>query len=220
MSNRTLNLTDELYQYVLSNSLRESELMQELRTVTAQLPEARMQIAPEQGQFMALLVQLMGARRTIEVGVFTGYSALTVAQALPADGQVIGCDVSKEFTDIAQPFWQRAGVADNIDLRLAPALDTLDGLLADGEQDSFDFAFIDADKTNYQNYYERCLQLIRPGGLIVVDNVLWSGSVVDAANNEADTVAIRAFNQAVHSDQRVELTLLPVADGLTLLRKR
>lgn len=220
MSNRTLSLTDELYQYVLDSSLREVEVLKQLRAETAKLPMARMQVAPEQGQFMALLVKLLNARRVIEVGVFTGYSSLAVALALPEDGQLIACDISEEYTDIARPYWQSAGVASKIDLRLAPAMDTLQSLLDNGDADQFDFAFIDADKANYQGYYELCLQLLRPGGLVVVDNVLWGGSVIDEHIADEDTLAIRAFNQALKADQRVDISLLPVADGLALARKR
>jgi caffeoyl-CoA O-methyltransferase len=179
---------------------------------------AGMQISPDQGQFMALLVQMLGARRTIEIGVFTGYSALSVALALPPEGRVIACDVNEEWTSIGRKHWQKAGVAGKIDLRLAPALETLDKLLAAGEG-SYDFAFIDADKGNYLAYYERCLKLVRRGGLIAIDNTLWSGKVADPAVTEGDTVAIRAFNDALHADKRVALSLLPVGDGLTLALK-
>lgn len=220
MSNKTLGLSDTLYDYLLSVSLREPDIMQQLRLETAQHPLAQMQIAPEQGQFMALLVQLLGATKTLEVGVFTGYSALAVALALPAVGKLIACDVSEEYTAIARRYWQAAGVADKIDLRIAPALDTLDQLIAEGQADSFDFAFIDADKSNYSNYYERALQLVRPGGLIAIDNVLWSGQVVDPQVTDANTEAIRHFNQALHQDNRIALSLVPIADGLTLALKR
>ncbi|NEO85860.1 MAG: SAM-dependent methyltransferase [Spirulina sp. SIO3F2] len=220
MNSKHLPLDDSLYHYLLSTSLREPEVLQKLRNETAQLPMSRMQIAPEQGQFMALLVQLMGAQRTLEVGVFTGYSALVVALALPETGQVVACDVDERYTTIAQSYWQQAGVTHKIDLRLAPALETLDALIAQGESESFDFAFIDADKRNYHNYYERSLQLLRPGGLIAIDNVLWSGRVADPAEDDPRTVAIRALNQSIHRDDRVDLSVLPIADGLTLARKR
>ncbi len=220
MSNRTLNLTDQLYQYVLDSSLREPQVLGQLREETARLPAAQMQIAPEQGQFMALLTKLIAARRVIEVGVFTGYSSLAVALALPDDGQLIGCDISEEYTGIARRYWQQAGVADKIDLRLAPAQDTLQTLLDQGEAGQFDLAFIDADKENYQSYYELCLQLLRPGGLILVDNVLWNGSVIEPDKQDVDTVAIRDFNSQLKNDPRVDISLLPVADGLTLARKR
>jgi O-methyltransferase len=220
MSNQSIQLTPELYTYLLDVSLRESDLLQELRERTRQMPEARMQIAPEQGQFMTLLARLLGVRQALEIGVFTGYSALCVAAALPADGRLIACDISAEYTRIAQEYWARAGVADRIDLRLAPASETLAALLAEGAAGSFDLAFIDADKTGYAGYYEQCLALLRPGGLIVVDNVLWNGRVLDTASADEDTRAIQAFNRRIHKDVRVDLSLVPVGDGLSLLRKR
>ena len=220
MANKTLDLTNQLYDYLLSNSLREPELLAQLRQETAQHPMAQMQIAPEQGQFMALLVQLMGAKKTLEVGVFTGYSALVVALAIPADGKVVACDVSEDYTAIARRYWQAAGVADKIELRIGPAVDTLDQLLAAGQAETFDFAFIDADKSNYWNYYERSLQLLRPGGLIAIDNVLWSGRVADPQVQDNRTESIRAFNAKLHQDQRITLSLVPIADGLTLALKR
>ena len=220
MSNKTLSITDTLYEYILDVSVREPDVLAELRAVTARLPEVAMQIAPEQGRFMALLVQIMNARRCIEVGVFTGYSSLSVALALPVDGSIIACDVSEEWTAVARRYWQKARVAEKIDLRLAPASETLGGLLDDGLAEQFDFAFIDADKEGYAGYYEQLLQLIRPGGLIAVDNVLWSGRVADNGNNEPDTLAIRAFNDRLKNDQRVDISLLPLADGLTLACKR
>jgi caffeoyl-CoA O-methyltransferase len=219
MSSKTFTLPHALYQYLLANSLRDSDLLRELRDVTLSDPMARMQISPEQGQFMALLVQLMGARRCLEVGVFTGYSSLSVAQALPADGRIVACDISEEWTAIARRFWQKAGVAHKIELRLAPALETLDKLIADNQAGTFDFAFIDADKENYANYYERCLMLVRSGGLIAVDNTLWSGRVADPENRESDTQHIREFNTRLHRDKRISLSLLPVGDGLTLALK-
>jgi O-methyltransferase len=220
MSNQSIQLTPELYTYLLDVSLRESDLLQELRERTRQMPEARMQIAPDQGQFMTLLARLLGVRKALEIGVFTGYSALCVAAALPADGRLIACDISAEYTRIAQEYWARAGVADRIDLRLAPASETLAALLAEGAAGSIDLAFIDADKTGYAGYYEQCLALLRPGGLIVVDNVLWNGRVLDTASADADTRAIRAFNRRIHRDARVDLSLVPIGDGLSLLRKR
>ncbi|UIE37709.1 class I SAM-dependent methyltransferase [Leptodesmis sichuanensis] len=220
MSNQTLGLSDRLAEYLKSVSLREPEVLTELRQETSHHPMSTMQIAPEQGQFMALLVQLMGARKTLEIGVFTGYSALVVALALPADGKVVACDVNEEFTAIARRYWEKAGVTNKIDLHLAPALETLDQLLASGQANTFDFAFIDADKSNYDNYYERSLQLVRPGGLIAIDNVLWSGAVADPQIQDTRTNAIRALNQKLHQDERVTLSLIPIADGLTLALKR
>jgi caffeoyl-CoA O-methyltransferase len=220
MTKKTLGLDNQLYDYLLSASLRESEILQQLREETARLPNAVMQIAPEQGQFMALLVQLLGATKTLEVGVFTGYSSLCVALALPPNGKIVACDVSEEYTTVARRYWEAAGVTDKIDLRLAPALETLDELLASGQAETFDFAFIDADKRNYEGYYERSLQLIRPGGLIAIDNVLWSGRVADSQVHDNSTEAIRAFNKTLHHDERVTLSLVPIADGLTLALKR
>lgn len=219
MSNRSINLTPELYEYLLSVSSRESKVLRELREETATLEMARMQISPEQGQFLAMLVRLLGARRAIEVGVFTGYSSLCVASALPENGDLIACDVSEEWTAVARRYWQRAGLATRIDLRLRPALDTLRDLVRAGEGGSFDFAFIDADKTSYADYYEQCLLLMRVGGLIVIDNVLWDGRVIEANVNDADTIAIRALNKALLHDKRIELSMIPVGDGLTLARK-
>jgi caffeoyl-CoA O-methyltransferase len=220
VSRRTLSLDDPLYEYLLQHTLREHPAQIALREATASHAHAGMQISPEQGQLMALLVRLLGATRTIEVGVFTGYSALTVALALPPDGYVLACDISDEYTRVGVPFWERAGVADKIDLRLAPALSTLDAELAAGEAGSYDFAFIDADKTGYDAYYERCLRLVRAGGLIAIDNVLWGGAVARSANGDADTVALQALNDKVHRDARVDMVLLPLGDGLTLARKR
>ena len=220
MTNKTLSVDDELYRYIIDNSLRETPLMRELRDVTQRQELSRMQIAPEQGQFMALLVELLGARRIIEVGTFTGYSALCMAQAMPDDGELVCCDVSEAWTAIAIDFWQRAGVRQRIDLRIAPALQTLDELLVAGGAGSFDMAFVDADKTNYLNYFERCLDLLRPGGLLMFDNTLWRGSVADPAIADEDTIALRALNRQLHADQRVSISLVPIGDGLTLARKR
>lgn len=219
MPKKTLGLDNQLYNYLLSVGVREPEILQQLRQETNSHPSATMQIAPEQGQFMALLVQLLGAKKTLEIGVFTGYSSLCVALALPADGKIIACDVSEEYTGVARRYWQKAGVSDKIDLRIAPALETLDHLLLE-QAETFDFAFIDADKENYDGYYERSLQLIRPGGLIAIDNVLWGGRVADPQFQNPSTAAIRALNQKLHSDQRVSLSLVPIADGLTLALKR
>lgn len=194
--------------------------MQQLRDTTQRMPQGKMQIAPEQGQFIALLIKLLNAKRTLEIGVFTGYSSLAVALALPDTGKIIACDTSREWTDIAKRHWLAAGVAHKIDLRLGQALQTLNELLSDNQQNSFDFAFIDADKGNYDNYYECCLKLVRPGGLIAIDNVLWSGSVIDASINDKDTVAIRRLNEKLAIDERIDISLIPIADGLTLARKR
>jgi caffeoyl-CoA O-methyltransferase len=220
MTKKTLGLNNQLYDYLLSVSLREPDILQQLREETAHLPNAIMQIAPEQGQFMALLVQLLSATKTLEVGVFTGYSSLCVALALPANGKIVACDVSEEYTAIARRYWEAAGVADKIDLRLAPALETLDELLAAGLAGTFDFAFIDADKRNYQGYYERSLQLIRLGGLIAIDNVLWSGRVAEPQAQDNQTQVIRALNEKLHDDKRITLSMVPIADGLTLALKR
>jgi caffeoyl-CoA O-methyltransferase len=219
MAHRTLQLDDALYDYVLAHSLREHPAQVALREATKGHPHALMQIGPEQGQFMALLVRLAGARRAIEIGVFTGYSALTVALALPDDGYLLACDVSDEYTRIGKPCWDAAGVAHKIDLHIGPALPTLDARLAAGEAASYDFAFIDADKTAYDAYYERCLDLVRQGGLIAIDNVLWSGSVARPAET-ADTRALQALNDKLHRDERIDVSLLPIGDGLTLARKR
>ncbi len=220
MSSTTLFLDNNLYRYLLENSLREPPVLTRLREETARDPDAAMQISPEQGQFMHLLVGLMGARRTLEIGVFTGYSALWTALALPADGRMLACDISRAWTAVAQRYWAEAGVADRIELRLQPALNTLNQLLADRQAGTFDFAFIDADKTNYENYYERCLALLRPGGLIAVDNMFWDGSVTDPEADDPDTRAIRALARHVKDDQRVDISLLPIGDGLLLARKK
>ncbi len=221
MSRRTLEVSDALYDYLMSVSLRETDVQRRLREQTAELPYAAMQVAPEQAQFMALLVELIGARKAIEIGTFTGYSALAVAQALPSDGRLIACDISDQYTAIGRPFWAEANVAERIDLRLAPALETLDRLIREGQGETFDFAFIDADKPTYPAYFERCLTLVRPGGLIAIDNVLWGGSVIDPRKDDDDnTIAIRDFNAALFGDERVSISLVPIGDGLTLARKR
>lgn len=212
-------ISDQLYDYVLSASLREPDILQELRQETANHPMSRMQIAPDQGQLMALLVQLIGAKKALEIGVFTGYSSLAVALALPSDGKLIACDISEEYTSIARRYWQLAGVTEKIDLRIAPALETLDALLAN-ESSTFDFAFIDADKSSYPDYYERALQLVRPGGLIAIDNVLWSGRVADPREQDNRTQAMRLFNEKLHQDERISLALLAISDGLTLALKK
>jgi predicted O-methyltransferase YrrM len=220
VSNRTLQLDDRSYEYLLAHSLREDPALTRLRAETASHPKVNMQIAPEQGQFMQMLVRLTGARRAIEVGVFTGYSSLAVMLAMPKDARLLALDVSPAYTAVARRYWQAAGVADRIELVIAPASATLDARIEAGEAGHYDFAFIDADKTGYLGYYERLLKLVRPGGLIVVDNTLWHGAVADPADREADTEALREFNDALHRDARVDLALLPVGDGLTLARRR
>lgn len=220
MSHRSITMNEALYDYLVTNSVREPEVLAELRAETAPLPNSGMQIGPEQGQFMALLVELLGARRTLEIGVFTGYSSTVVALALPADGRIIACDVSEEYTSIARRYWQKAGVAHKIDLRLGPAVETLEELIASGAGGSFDFAFIDADKEHIDQYYEHALALIRQGGLLAVDNALWIGEVVNADSNNTAVRSIRALNAKAHRDPRVSVSLIPVGDGLLLARKR
>ncbi len=217
---KTLTLTEPLYEYLIKVSLRESDVLRRLREETMLHPMARMQVAPEQGQFMALLVELLGARRVIEIGTYTGYSALCMAAALPAEGHLVACDINAEWTAIGQRYWREAGVTDKIQLRLAPAVETLAELLSLKEAGTFDFAFIDADKVNYNHYYEHCLKLLRPGGLIAIDNVLWSGRVIDPLDQDPDTLAIHALNTKLRDDERVSLSMLPISDGLTLARKR
>lgn len=219
MSRKTITLTDDLYDYLLSVSLRETEILRRLREETAAHPMARMQIAPEQGQFMHLLVQLMQARTIIEVGTFTGYSTLWMASALPAGGRIIACDTSEEYTAVARRYWQEAGVDDLVELRIAPAIETLDALIHAGKGSQFDLAFIDADKAEYPDYYERILGLLRSGGLVIVDNTLWEGQPADPSVMDRDTCAIRAFNEDLKSDDRVSISMLPVADGITLALK-
>lgn len=220
MSSRNSYISEALYDYILSVSLRDLPVLAQLRQETAGLSNAGMQISPDQGQFMALLAKLTGAKKVLEVGVFTGYSSLVVALALPAEGRIVACDISEEYTRMARRYWQEAGVAHKIDLRLGPAADTLAGLVAAGEAGSFDLAFIDADKENYLVYYEHALQLLRPGGLVLVDNVLWGGRPLDAEIKDESTEAIRAINAKMGRDERVDVSLLPVGDGLTLARKR
>lgn len=220
MTARTLNLDDALYQYLLDVSLRETPLLKRLRDETQALPMARWQVAPEQGQFLALLVKLTGARRLLEVGTFTGYSALCMAAALPADGSLMCCDIPGDYNAIARRYWQEAGLAGRIDLRLAPALETLAELERQGQGGQFDLVFIDADKANYPSYLEHALRLLRVGGLAVFDNTLWSGRVLETSPESADTRAIQALNLALKNDVRVDLSLLPLGDGLTLCRKR
>jgi predicted O-methyltransferase YrrM len=215
-----LTIGDDLWDNMRRVTLREPALLQRLREETALLPTSSCQISAEQGQFMGLLMRLIGAHRTIEIGVYTGYSALAVALALPDDGRLIACDINREWTSVGRRYWREAGVDGKIDLRIGPALATLDDLIASGQGNQFDFVFIDADKTNYANYYERALVLLRPGGLIGVDNVLWYGRVIDPSFDDPDTRAIRAFNERIKSDDRVWLSMLPIRDGLTLACKK
>jgi predicted O-methyltransferase YrrM len=217
---RPTPMTDALYEYALAVGLREPEAFRALRTETGRLAEGEMQIAPEQGPLLAMLVQILGAKNCLEIGTFTGYSSLWVASSLPTDGKLICCDVSEEYTALARKYWEKTGLAAKINLRLGPALDTLNALLAGGSAGRFDYAFIDADKANYGAYYEACLKLLRPGGLIAIDNTLWDGKVANPQVNDPDTVAIRALNQKIHADNRVSLSFLPFADGLTLALKR
>ena len=220
MSTRSIGLDQSLQDYLLDQSLREHELLAELRKETANLPEANMQIAPEQGQFMALLARLIGVRRYLEVGTFTGYSALAVMLGLPEQAEATCLDISEEWTSIAERYWIRAGLNDRMHLHLAPAGDTLARLISEGWSGDYDMAFIDADKTGYAEYYERCLELVRPGGLLLVDNTLWDGRVADPGDDDPDTAAIRDFNRRLRDDDRVNLSLLPLADGVTILRRR
>jgi predicted O-methyltransferase YrrM len=220
MSTAQTGVAEDLAEYIRSVTLREPEILKRLRAETAKLPNAIMQISAEQGQFMGMLIRLLGAKLTLEVGVFTGYSSTAVALALPAEGKIIACDVSEEYTSMARRYWREAGIEHKVSLRLAPAAETLDGLLAEGRSGTFDFAFIDADKENYDRYYEGALKLLRPGGLIAVDNVLWHGKVLDKSVQDADTRAIRALNEKLHRDERILVSLLPIGDGLTLAYKR
>ncbi len=219
MSRSTLALTDELREYILDVSLREHPLLAALRQETAQHPDAKMQISPDQGQFMATLLRLMQARLILEIGTFTGYSALAMALALPPDGHIVACDISEEYTDTARKYWAKAGIADRITLHIAPASETLNDLLASGKADTFDAAFIDADKESYDVYLEKSLALVRPGGLIMIDNVLRGGDSANPATESASTQSIQALNKKLHQDPRVHLTLVPIGDGVTLLQK-
>jgi caffeoyl-CoA O-methyltransferase len=220
MANDTIQLTDQLYDYLIAVSLREPDVLRRLRAETATLDRASMQMSPDTGQFLAFLIKLIGTKRAIEVGVFTGYSSLAIALALPDDGQLIACDVSDEWTAMGRRFWQEAGVNHKIDLRLAPAVQTLQQLIDEGHQNSFDFIFIDADKPNYATYYEQAYRLLRPGGLICIDNVLWHGRVLDESRQDEGTQAIRVLNKNLYTDERVDLSLVPIGDGVTMLRKR
>lgn len=220
MTTRTLNLDDNLYQYLLDVSLRDSPAKAHLRAETAALPMSRWQVAPEQGQFLALLVKLIGARRLLEVGTFTGYSALCMAEALPADGHLLCCDLPGDYNEIARAHWREAGVDSRIELRLGPALSTLESLLAGGEDGRFDLVFIDADKARYPTYFEYALNLLRSGGLVVFDNVLWSGRVLEVESESDDTRAIQQLNRALKEDARIDYSLVPIGDGMSLCRKR
>lgn len=221
MSSRTLQVTEPIHEYLLSVSLREPAILSKLREETAKLEAAGMQISPEQGQFMRLLVKMLGAKRTLEIGVFTGYSALSVGLVLPDDGQIVACDVNEEWTAMARRYWQAAGISHKIDLYLAPATETLAALVGnEANHGAFDFAFIDADKANYATYYEQAFKLVRRGGVIAIDNVLWGGSLVDHSQQDGDTNALRALNQQLHKDDRIDLSMVPIGDGLTLARKR
>lgn len=219
MANRSIGLSEDLHDYLLSVSLRETDVMRRLREETMQHPASEMQTAPEQAQFLAFLARLVGARRTLEVGVFTGYSSLAVAQALPEDAEIVACDISEEYTKVARRYWQEAGVDHKVDLRIGPAVETLNGLLQKQAAGTFDFAFIDADKQSYDAYYERALELLRPGGLMAIDNVFRSGKVVDPPEDDASTQAIAALNAKLHEDDRVYLSMVPIADGVTLVQK-
>lgn len=220
MSNETLGLPEAVRAYLLQVGVREPDVLRRLRAETEAMPQHNMQIAAEQGAFMHLLVELMGARRCLEVGTFTGYSSTAVASALPPDGLLVCCDVSTEWTDMARRYWDEAGVTERIDLRIAPAVETLDALLAAGDAGTYDFAFIDADKTGYVEYYQRIIVLLRPGGLVALDNVLWSGRVADRSDDEESTRAIREINALIAADERVTVSMVPIGDGLTLARKR
>jgi len=220
MSSKSIGLSDELHEYLLSVSLRESDAMRRLREATADHPKSEMQIAPEQAQFFQFLVRLIGARRALEIGVFTGYSAMAVAEALPSTGEIVACDVSEEYTTVAREHWNEAGIADRIDLRIAPAAETLQAMIDEGQSGTFDFAFVDADKEQYDTYYERSLQLLRPGGVVALDNVFRDGRVTDSDTEEESVRAIQRLNEKLHDDERVDLTMLPLADGVTLAMKR
>lgn len=220
MSTRTLNLTDHLYDYVLNKGVREHSVLAEVRQWTNENLSFNMQISPEHGQFMSLLIKLTSAKKALEVGVFTGYSSLAVSMAMPDNGQLIACDISEEYTSAAQSFWKKAGVEHKIDLRIAPAAETLQQLISDGQVSSFDMAFIDADKTGYDTYYELTLRLLKPGGWLMIDNVLWGGAVADPEQTDPDTLALKSLNEKIVNDDRVDMVLLPVSDGVTLIMKR
>jgi len=220
ISNKFTALNEPLYKYFVQHSVREPEVLSRLREETSRLEMSVMQISPEQGQFLSLLIKLLNVQRAIEVGVFTGYSSLAVAMSLPEDGLLVACDINKEWTDMARRFWKEADVEKKIQLKLGPAVTSLQALVDSGEQNQFDYAFIDADKTNYRNYYELCLTLVKPGGIILIDNVLWGGAVIDDSDQSEDTIAIRELNEFILNDTRIDLSMLPLADGLTLIRPR
>ena len=219
MSNRTIYLNDDLYEYLIAVSLREPEVLRHLRNKTADMPQKSMQISPEQGQFMGFIIELIQAKKCLEIGTFTGYSALSIARCLPDNGTLIACEISEDFIKQAKPFWKEAGVINKIDVRIGLAMDTLDELITNDEIDTFDFIFIDADKINYLGYFQKSLKLAKTGGIICIDNVLWNGAVVDPCQNDEDTESIRAFNKLLFKDKRVSISMLPIGDGLTLVRK-
>ena len=220
MSSRNVYIDDKIYDYILDNSLRDMPILEKLREETIKMPNGRMQVSSDQGQFMALLVRMLEVKKIVEVGTFTGYSSLVMALALPENGQIVACDISEEYTEVAQHFWHEAGVVDKIDLRLGLAVEILTEILSNGEASTFDMAFIDADKRNYKVYYEKCLELLRPGGLILIDNVLWYGKPARLEETDIDTTAIRNFNKNIFKDERVEMSMITVGDGLTLALKR
>lgn len=220
MAYRSIGLSPEIHSYLLEHSVREPNVLRRLREETATMERSEMQVAPEQGPFLAMLIRVLDARRTLEVGVFTGYSSTAVALAMPDDGRITACDVSEEYTAVARRYWAEAGVAEKIDLRLGPASETLDGLLADGSAGTYDFAFIDADKSGYDTYYEQSMQLVRKGGLIAIDNVLRKGRVLDPASDDPGSQVIDRLNKKIYADDRVDVAMVPIGDGVTLVRKR
>jgi len=220
MTIKALSLDEKLYIYLLSVSFRETDLLQKLRVETRALPEFNMQITPEQGQFLGLLAKIIGAKKVLEVGVFTGYSSLSTLLALPPEGRLVACDINEVWTAMAERYWTLAGVRHQVELRIGPAIDSLNELIKAGESDTFDMAFIDADKSHYRDYYEAALRLVRVGGLIVIDNLLWSGKVADPKVNDPDTLAIRDINDRLHRDERIDYSLIPMADGIGVARVR
>ncbi len=220
MSSSTIGLSNELRKYMLDVSFRDDEILKQLREETLKLKEAQMQISPEQGAFLSILTKILSAKKTLDIGVFTGYSSLVVARELPDDGLVVACDTSIEWTNIAKKYWKLAGVHNKVELCLSPAKVTLEKLIEDGQESTYDFSFIDADKINYQSYYENSLKLLKPGGIIAVDNVLWSGQVIDESDFEPATRAIRSFNEKLYQDDRVSISMVPIGDGLTLVYKK